>query len=529
MPQPLARGSIPVRPKTAPTDEIFEMASLTVSNLAARAGDTLFHDISFSLSSGDRLGLVAGNGAGKSTLLRILAGEAEASAGTVTPSRGLTLAYVTQDLPERLRDMSMHRAVLDALPPDVREAESWHADIALADLGVPEDFHHLQLNRLSGGWQRMTLLARAAVLDPDLMLLDEPTNHLDLERILGLERWLAGQGRGRMLVIASHDRRFLDATTNRTLFLRPGESVGFALPYGAARDALAERDAADVRAQARDLKEAQRLRRNAQELYNVGVNSGSDLLQTKARQLKARAAAIETAQKELHRDRSGVIALASRDTHARVVLALENLDVTVPDGRVLFRVPKLHIFAGDRVVLLGANGAGKTRLMTALADALRGETVPGIRVAGSLVAGIADQALSHVPDAQTPFAWLTGSFDVPDQRARALLAGAGIEVLKQDRPISALSFGQKSRLGMLGLRLTRPSLYLLDEPTNHLDIAGQEALEAEIVEQGASVVMVSHDRAFTESIATRWLWIFRGRLTEVDGPEAFYAGLGGAG
>jgi ATPase subunit of ABC transporter with duplicated ATPase domains len=501
------------------------MATLSVSNLAARAGEILFQDVTFTLTTGDRLGLVAGNGAGKSTLLRILSGEAEPALGAVTTSRGTKMSHVAQDIPEPLRAMTMHEALVDALPEDQRAFESWRADVTLNDLAVPFEFQHKPLSKLSGGWQRMALLGRAAVVEPDVMLLDEPTNHLDLERILVVERWLTAQARQCILIIASHDRRFLDAVTNRTLFLRPRESVLIASPYSAARATLDERDAADARLQEKDLKEAQRLRRNAQSLYNVGVNSGSDLLQTKAKQLKARASAIEQAQKDLHRDRSGQIALDTRETHAKVVIGIENVVIETPDGRMLFRTPKLHVFAGDRIVLLGANGTGKTRLMTLLGRAIRGESIPGVRIAASVVAGFADQSLAHVPDKLTPLEWLTMTFDVPDQRARALLAAAGIEVLRQARPMRDLSFGQKSRLGMLGMRLMRPSLYLMDEPTNHLDIAGQEALETEIVEQGASVVMVSHDRAFAEAIATRWLWIDKGKLREIDGPEAFYDSL----
>lgn len=127
--------------------------------------------------------------------------------------------------------------------------------------------------------------------------------------------------------------------------------------------------------------------------------------------------------------------------------------------------------------------------------------------------------MSQLPDAQSPFGFI-GSFDLPDQRVASLLAGAGFPVERQRRPIGQLSPGQKARLGLLALRLTEPSFYLMDEPTNHVDIPGQERLEAEILAQAATCLLVSHDRSFAAAIATRRLLIDGGRLREIDEKEA---------
>ncbi len=262
------------------------MTTLSLRQAGHRAGDLLFTNLTLTLGQGDRLGLVAPNGRGKSTLLRALAGELELSEGDIVRSRGLTTGYMPQDVPTEALGRTVRDFVADGLPPVLRDSEEWRADMVLAGLDMPVDLTLRPLAELSGGWQRLGLIARAAVAEPDLLLLDEPTNHLDLQRILMLESWLRALPASTMLVIASHDRSFLDAVTNRTLFLRPSEQVFFPIAYSAARTALEERDAAAEAQRERELKQATQLRRQAAKLTNIGINSGSDLLTTKAKQLR---------------------------------------------------------------------------------------------------------------------------------------------------------------------------------------------------------------------------------------------------
>jgi len=495
------------------------MTLISLDGLGVTLGAPLFHDLTLSLARGDRLGLVAANGRGKSTLLRCLAGQVEPSAGAVVRARGLRSALVLQDTPAALLPLDPRAVVLAALPAESRDWEAWRAEIALDELGFSEDLRQRPLAALSGGWRRMAQLAAARVTEPDLLLLDEPTNHLDLERIAGLEAWIAGLPREVALIVASHDRAFLDAATSRTLFLRERGSPLFALPFSAARAALAEADAAMARRHAADLQQAARLRRQAAKLGNIGINSGSDLLQVKTKQLKARAERIEEEARPAHRELSaGTVRLADGGAHVRALLVLDAATVTAPDGTLLFRTGKLGVAPGDRVVILGANGAGKSQLFATLARAIAGEPVAGLRCAGSLVAGFCDQGLSHLDRRRTPFDILTAGFAVGDQRVRALLAGAGIGLDLQSRPVAALSGGQLARLAMLVLRLQRPNLYMLDEPTNHLDIEGQEALEDELRAREAACLLVSHDRRFVETIGNRFWRIEGRRLVEVDRP-----------
>src|SRR5882724_4494339 len=248
------------------------MTLINIHTLSVTLSAPLFSGLNLAVNAGDRIGLVAANGRGKSTLLRCMAGAMEASEGEITRSRGLTIGYVEQHVPEVLMERPFYAT-------------------------VPEALRQQPLKHLSGGWQRLAMLARVLVTEPDVLLLDEPTNHLDLVRIGQLENWLNVLPRDMPVVISSHDRAFLDATTNRTLFLRPEQSQMFSLPYTPARAALREADVSDARRYQRDLKTAQQLRQQAMKLNNIGINSGSDLLLSKTRQLKARAEKLEDAAK----------------------------------------------------------------------------------------------------------------------------------------------------------------------------------------------------------------------------------------
>ena len=499
------------------------MTIMNINALGVILGDPLFHDLTFTISKGDRIGLVAANGRGKTTLLECLAGMSEPTTGDITRARGLRVGYVTQNVPDEARDQTLYAWVLAALSPEQAEYESWRVDVVLGDLSVPYDFQHQPLKTLSGGWQRTAMLAAAWITEPDILLLDEPTNHLDLHRIGLLQDWLAALPRDVPVLLTSHDRAFLDAVTNRTLFLRAERSRVFQLPFSAARVALDDADAADERRFSNELNKAQQLRKQAAKLKNIGINSGSDLLITKTKQLNERAAQMEAAAKPAHHERSaGAIRLTNSGTHAKALITLDDVTVQTPDGRLLYKTGQKWILPGDRIVLLGANGTGKTRLVRMVQQALAGDGGP-VKSAPSVAPAYSDQHLSQLSDGDTPMTAVAGQFDIGYQRARGVLAGAGVSIRMQDTKIGALSGGQKARLAMLVLRLRNPNFYLLDEPTNHLDIEGQEALEHELVAHGASCLLVSHDRSFLRNVGNRFWWINGKRLQEVDSPEPFLA------
>ncbi|MBE7731696.1 ATP-binding cassette domain-containing protein [Devosia faecipullorum] len=503
------------------------MGMISLRNAGHRAGELLFSNLNLVIGEGDHVGLVAPNGRGKSTLLRAMAGLAELSDGEITRSRGLAVGYVPQDVPEAALGQSLSQFVASALDTAILDSEGWRVDVVMEEFSIPLDLRDRPLNQLSGGWQRMALLARAWVTQPGALLLDEPTNHLDLGRITMLEDWLAYAAKSLPVIIASHDRAFLDATTNRTLFLRPSEQVYLPLAYTAARAELDQVDAAIEAQRERDLKQASQLRRQAAKLTNIGINSGSDLLTVKSRQLRDRAEKIEAQVQEAHRDRTGLVRLGNSGADARVMLAIDKVAVTTPDARLLFTIDKLHVFQGERLVLLGRNGTGKSQFMRLVTEALAGAVPEGMRVSPQLAPGYLDQALGWLPLDPSPLDYLLDRFDEGDRRTIALLAGAGFQPDRQTKPIQTLSLGQRARLALLALRLAKPNFYLLDEPTNHLDIPGQEQLEADITGQGATTILVTHDRAFLRAIGTRFLVIEGRKLREVDGPEAFLAGMAG--
>jgi ATPase subunit of ABC transporter with duplicated ATPase domains len=501
------------------------MGTISLKNAGHRAGDLLFSNLNLVIADGDRVGLVAPNGRGKTTLLRAMAGQAELSEGEITRSRGLSIGYVPQEVPLAALGQTLTGFVASALDAVTLDAESWRVDVVLDEMSIPTEFRDRPLGELSGGWQRMALLARCWVTQPDALLMDEPTNHLDLGRIMMLEEWLSYAARALPVVIASHDRAFLDATTNRTLFLRPSEQVYLPLPYSAARAELDQIDAAIAAQRERDLKQAAQLRKQAAKLTNIGINSGSDLLTVKSKQLRDRAEKIETQVHEVHRDRTGLVKLGNSGAEAKVMMAFENVPMATPDGTPLFAIDKLHIFQGDRIVLLGRNGTGKSQFMRVVTEALAGSVPPGMRISPQLAPGYLDQALAWLPLDPSPLDYLLHRFDEGDRRTIALLAGAGFPPDRQGKPIRAMSLGQRARLALLALRLEQPNFYLLDEPTNHLDIPGQEQLEADIREQVATTILVTHDRAFLKAIGTRYLLIERRKLVEVDGPDRFLADM----
>ena len=497
------------------------MSLIHMRNVGVVSPRVLFQNLDLAIHETDRIGLIAGNGAGKTTLLRCLAGQADPGMGEMTRRRGLRVGFVEQDVPANLLDLPLSEAVRRALPMAEREANAWKTGLVLDLLETPTAMRERKLSALSGGWQRLALIARVWITDPDVLLLDEPTNHLDLLRLAVLENWINHATDGVAMVIASHDRQFLDSCTNRTLFLRPENCRLYAHSFSRARGLLAEDDAAQEAKLARNAKEAERLRRNAGHLRNVGVNSGSDLLLKKSKQLTGRAEAIEQTLRPLLKERAGDIRLANRGTHAKVLVTLDQVAVATPDGQTLFHTGGLKIFQHDRIVVSGPNGVGKSQFVRLLHRAmLEGEAIAGITVSPTVVVGYLDQQMSQLPSMLTLLDFLTGQFRLGDQRSLSLLAGAGFEIDTQHRPIANLSPGQKARLGLLALRLANPNFYLMDEPTNHVDIVGQERLESEILAHEATCVLVSHDRFFVRAIGTRFLRIKGNRLLEVEAPEA---------
>jgi ATPase subunit of ABC transporter with duplicated ATPase domains len=216
------------------------------------------------------------------------------------------------------------------------------------------------------------------------------------------------------------------------------------------------------------------------------------------------------------------------EIEARIALRVENYAVRTPDGaRTLFTIDRLAVGAGDRIALLGVNGSGKSTLLNALASAFDpelehydGQAPVRFNPQARLV--YFDQRMADLPLKTSLIDYVCAAEGATTRESNALLAKAGFPHARIQGPIGNLSHGERARLVFLRLKLARPNLYLLDEPTNHLDIEGQEDLEAQLEAADVACLFVSHDRYFTRTAATRFLEIRKGRLVEVDGPDAFF-------
>jgi ATPase subunit of ABC transporter with duplicated ATPase domains len=485
----------------------------------------VFEDVSFLLDDA-RTALVGDNGAGKSTLLKCLTGELELNAGQVIHSRGLRVGSLPQDIPEGLAGRTVREVLGASLERAGLGGEDWRIDVLLDEIGVAPEMADQNFGTLSGGWQRLMLIAAAARLEePDLLILDEPTNHLDLANINMLERWLTVDFKVPMLIV-SHDRECLDRVTERTLFLRSDGVHSFKTRFSLAREELLRRDATAAARSRLEAKEIERLERAAAR-YKVWAVKNPDLNKRK-NAVESRIARIEADRTQAYVARERRLELNDGDIDAKVVLRLSNLDVMVPNGgRKLIAIDRLTVAAGDRVAVLGANGAGKSTLLSALAAAYdpareHYDSQAAIRFNPSCRMVYFDQTMRDLPTATTILDHVVEAEGATEKEAIRLLAQAGFAFARIRQPIGLLSHGERARLVFLRMKLLRPNLYLLDEPTNHLDIEGQEALEAELEQGEVSCLFVSHDRYFTRTAATRFLEIRKGRLVEVESPDAFF-------
>ena len=510
----------------APRQAVLGMDGASFFHGSAR----VFEGVSFLLDDA-RTALVGENGAGKTTLLRCLAGELELDKGQVVKSRSLRVGYLPQDIPPGLDDLPVREVLRRSLEKVGNGDDDWRIDVLLDEIEVAPEVADHTFGSLSGGWRRLLLIAGAAVLEePDILILDEPTNHLDLSNINRLEDWLTASFDVPMLIV-SHDREFLNRVTDRTLFLRADGVHSFKSRFDQAREELLRRDAAAASQRKLEEKEVRRLEAAAAR-YKVWAVKNPELNKRK-KAIESRIARIENDRTEVigHRDRR--LELADGEIDAKVALRVQGLTVTTPDNppRTLITIDRLSIAAGDRVAILGTNGAGKTTLLNALAAAFDparehydGTAAVRFNPATRLV--YFDQSMAELPLKTSLLAYVTAAPDATEREATRLLAQAGFPYIRINDPISRLSYGERARLIFLRLKLERPNFYLLDEPTNHLDIEGQEALEAELESAEVSCLFVSHDRYFTRTAANRFLEIRRGKLVEVDDPDAFFDAQG---
>jgi ATP-binding cassette subfamily F protein uup len=459
----------------------------------------LFEDVSFTVSEGDRIGLIGPNGSGKSTLLGILSGSIEPDSGEVAVRRHTKLSYVIQESQfasgETVRSVVMKALERSGVPESERAGRLFET---LGRAGF-EDFD-LHAASLSGGWRKRLAIAEALVQHPDVLLLDEPTNHLDLE---GIE-WLEGLLRTESFacVVVSHDRYFLENVATETVELSRVYPEGL-LRVPGNYSAFLEKKEEFLLAQEKHQESLENRVRNEIEWLRRGP---------KARATKAKAR-INTANQLIAdladlnartRTASAKIDFSSTDRRTKRLVELEDVSYTVGD-RTLFAGLNFLISAGKRVGLVGPNGSGKTTLLRLL----RGEIEPAggeIRRADFLRVVYFDQNRMLNPDVTLRRALAPDSdavvyqdrvIHVASWAARFLFTG---EQLNQ--PVGRLSGGERARVLIAQLMLQPADVLLLDEPTNDLDIPTLEILEETLLEYAGALVLVTHDRYMLDRVST---------------------------
>jgi len=502
--------------------------NLTIRDASLNYSDVLFEHISFSITETDRVALVGDNGTGKSTLLKCIAKLEELTSGSITHSKGLRIGYVEQDIPESLESLTLYQVVEDAIPADERDWSGYKVELLLESFGADDELSKTIISQLSGGWRRIALIGRAMMDDPEILLLDEPTNHLDLKKILKLENWLNKEIFVPYILI-SHDRSFLDNCTNKTFFLRNKEINEFSYPYTKSSFLLSEIDKEKLKKRSEEEKEAARLSKTAHDLKTKGVDNYSDSLKSKAKQIKKRAEDLKSNFTEVYIPAERNILLSSNQTHAKLLFSYLQAEIFTPDDRLLFKVSKFEVNQGDRIVILGSNGSGKSQFLKRIVKDFNlsneGESPRNSFFTPSIKLSEVDQNLSRLPLDKSIDVFFQTSFNLEPNAITSKLVQAGFPYRMQTQKINSLSYGERARIAFLALHLEEPNLYILDEPTNHLDLDGQDRLEAEILNSHSTCILVSHDRRMMNNLGTKYYQIKDQSLIQVDTPESFYSEL----
>ena len=508
----------------------------------AFGGTTLLDDISFHINDRDRIGLVGKNGAGKSTLLKLIVGLQAPTSGKVLKPSGLKIGYLPQlmehhrgrtVLEETMTVFADHQAmerrleaisaelaertdyesegynrlivelneVNDALAMMVSDPPEQQAERTLAGLGFKRDELGRLTETFSQGWNMRIELAKILLRKPDVLLLDEPTNHLDIESIQWLEDYL--QDFGGSLVLISHDRRFLDNCTNRTVEVMLGHVYDYKVPYSQFVSLRAERIAQQKAAYANQQRMIEKTEEFIERFRYKATKSNQ--VQQRVKQLK-KLDRIEIDEEDLSSlvvkfppaPRSGDVAFGVKDA----VIGYGHAGKE--DEKVILRGVNMTVRRGEKVAFVGRNGEGKTTMMRVLMRELEpfaGSAAPGHNVNIGYYAQNQDDILKGsdtVYDALERVAVGEIRTKLRDILAAFLFKGDDI-----DKKVSVLSGGERSRLAMARLMLHPYNLLALDEPTNHMDIRSKDVLKQALNQYDGTLIVVSHDRDFLNGLVDK--------------------------
>ena len=514
---------------------------------------TVLDRVNFIINEGEKAAVIGINGAGKTTLFKIITGEYEADSGQVIIAKDISIGYLSQVI-----DVSSRRTIYEEMvdakkeiietEKKIRELEesisrlsgeelskamsdysrlteqferkngyAWRSEITgvLKGLGFSEDQFDTPIQHLSGGQKTRVALGRILLTRPDIILLDEPTNHLDMESIRWLETFLSGYP-GAVLVV-SHDRYFLDSVVTKVIEIEAAKAQVFQGNYSV----YAEKKRAQRDAQLRRYVNQQQEIHHQEEVITKLRSFNREKSIRRAESREKMLSKLEMVEKPVVLNQKMRITLEPEIMSGNDVLIIEGLSKSFGDHH-LFRNLSLHIFRGEVVGLLGANGTGKTTLLKIINRYLRADA-GRIHYGTRVNIGYYDQEQQVLDDEKTIFDEIADAYPkLTHTRIRNVLAAflfTGDDVFKL---IGTLSGGEKGRVSLAKLMLSNANFIILDEPTNHLDILSREILEEAINQYEGTVFYVSHDRYFIDKTATRILDLSPEGLMNYKGNYTYY-------
>ncbi|MGN0190102.1 MAG: ABC-F family ATP-binding cassette domain-containing protein [Candidatus Cryptobacteroides sp.] len=516
----------------------------------AYGGFTLLSDINFNISEQDKIGLVGKNGAGKSTMLKLICGLQNPTTGKVTVPGSVKIGYLPQIMEHHrgksvidetmtaFQEMFDLEAELDGITAQLGERTDYESEaysklivrlnelndrLAILRNDSPQvqaektlmglGFRYDELSRptetFSQGWNMRIELAKILLGKPDVMLLDEPTNHLDIESIEWLENYLKNSRCS--IVLISHDRKFLDNVTNRTIEIMLGRIHDYKVPYSKYLELRKERLAQQ---------------RAAYENQQRMIEKTEDFIErfrykpTKSNQVQSRVKQLEKLER-IEVDLEDKSALAVKFPPAPrsgdIVYKAENLSLGYGE-KIVFEGAEIEIRRGEKVALVGRNGEGKTTLMRAITGSLH-PMEGSSRVGYNVSIGYYEQNQEDVLDRQDTVFGTLDRIAVGDIRLklRDILAAFLFRGEDIDKKVAVLSGGERARLAMAKLMLRPYNLLCLDEPTNHMDILSKDILKQALKAYDGTLIVVSHDRDFLDSLVDKVYEFRDGKVREFLG------------
>ena len=518
------------------------MIALSTQDVCLAYGtDVILKDISFAINDGDRVGIIGVNGAGKTSLFRIIAGVNEADSGAVYIQKGHTVGMLEQNpdltaLPGEVTCLEyMYTAFPELLELEaaITRTETLLAQAAnkndhtlavelterlteqnrifaergglefrsrcrgmLMRLGFEESLINQRIRTLSGGQYTRLALARLLATEPDILMLDEPTNHLDIDALEWLESYIASYKK--TVLIISHDRYFLDRTTNKTLHIQYAKAKLFHGSYSQCKEQQ-EAEAASLEKRYKEQqKEIARIKANIEFQRRCNREHNFVTIRSKEKQL-ARMELVELAPKAPKDIR---VRFTAEEESAGDVMEVKELCFDY-EAKPLIKSLSFLIRKDERVMFLGPNGSGKSTLMK-LMNSMLVPKMGRITLGYNIKIGYYDQENRGLDDTKTVFEEMHDEYpEKTDLELRSTLALFLFGAEDIDKKISTLSGGERARLTLAKLILKKVNLLIMDEPTNHLDIGSCEALESALIAFPGTIIAVSHDRYFINRVATR--------------------------